>query len=140
LLTLTGVREQIVNGIPDCLKYSTAAGIGLFIAFVGLRNAKMVVAQQATFVGLGSFSDPQVQLAAFGLILTAILMARNVKGAIALGIVATALAGMLRGASQWPTQILSLPHPASTFLKLDLAGALRLGLLELMRYAYLTIA
>ncbi|HXN65303.1 MAG TPA: NCS2 family permease [Candidatus Acidoferrales bacterium] len=132
LLTLTGVREQIVNGIPDCLKYSTAAGIGLFIAFVGLRNAKMVVAQQATFVGLGSFSDQQVQLAAFGLILTAILMARNVKGAIALGIVATALAGMLRGASQWPTQILSLPHPASTFLKLDLAGALRLGLVELI--------
>ncbi len=132
LLTLTGVREQIVNGIPACLKYSTAAGIGLFIAFVGLRNAKMVVAQQATFVGLGSFSDPQVQLAAFGLILTAILMARNVKGAIALGIVATALAGMLRGASQWPTRILSLPHPASTFLKLDLAGALRLGLVELI--------
>ena len=132
LLTLTGVREQIVNGIPDCLKYSTAAGIGLFIAFVGLRNAKIVVAQQATFVGLGSFSDPQVQLAAFGLILTAILMARNVKGAIAIGIVATALAGMLRGASQWPAQIFSLPHPAGTFLKLDLAGAARLGLVELI--------
>ncbi len=61
LLTLTGVREQIVNGIPDCLKYSTAAGIGLFIAFVGLRNAKLVVAQPATFVGLGNFSDHEVQ-------------------------------------------------------------------------------
>ena len=56
VLTVTRIREQIVNGIPDCLKYSTAAGIGMFIAFVGLRNAKLVVANPATFVGLGSFS------------------------------------------------------------------------------------
>src|SRR6266704_902823 len=72
LVTLTGVREQIVNCIPDCLKYSTAAGIRLFIAFVGLRNAKLVVAQPATFVGLGNFSDHEVQIAVFGLILTAV--------------------------------------------------------------------
>jgi len=82
LLTLTGVREQIVNGIPDCLKYSTAAGIGLFIAFVGLRNAKIVVAQPATFVGLGSFSNPQVQIAAFGLILTAPPIRRAISTAV----------------------------------------------------------
>ena len=57
VLTVTKVREQIVNGMPDCLKHSTAAGIGMFIAFVGLRNAKLVVANSATFVGLGSFAD-----------------------------------------------------------------------------------
>ena len=73
-LTLTRVREQIVNGIPDCLKHSTAAGIGLFIAFVGLKNAGIVVAQPSTFVGLGSFSNPQVQMALGGLALTAILL------------------------------------------------------------------
>src|ERR1700690_4170638 len=83
-LTLTGIREQIVNGIPDCLKFSTAAGIGLFIAFVGLRNAKLVVAQASTFVGLGSFADHEAQIAAFGLILTAVLMVRKVGGAILL--------------------------------------------------------
>ena len=77
LLTLTSVREQIVNGIPDCLKHGTAAGIGLFIAFVGLRNAKIIVANPATFVGLGKASDPQVLLAALGLVLIAILMARR---------------------------------------------------------------
>jgi adenine/guanine/hypoxanthine permease len=77
VLTLTRVREQIVNGIPDCLKHSTAAGIGLFIAFIGLRNAKLVVAQPSTFVGLGSLADPQVRIAALGLVLTAILMARR---------------------------------------------------------------
>ncbi len=77
LLTVTRVREQIVNGMPDCLKHSTASGIGFFIAFVGLRNAKLVVANPATFVGLGSFADPAVQTACFGLALTLILMARR---------------------------------------------------------------
>src|ERR1035438_6033208 len=57
ILTVTRVREQIVNGIPECLKYSTAGGIGMFIAFVGLRNAKLVVANPATFVSLGSFAN-----------------------------------------------------------------------------------
>ena len=131
-LTLTRVREQIVNGIPDCLKYGTAAGIGLFIAFVGLRNAKLVVASPTTLVTLGSFADPQVQLATFGLILTAVLMARNVPGAILIGIAVTTVAGVLSGLGQWPQHLVSLPHPGGTFLKLDLAGAARLGLVELI--------
>src|SRR6202171_6807922 len=75
LLTLTNIREQIVNGIPNCLKYGTAAGIGLFIAFIGLRHANNIVAHPATFVGLGRISDPQVLLAALGLLLIAVLMA-----------------------------------------------------------------
>lgn len=132
LLTLTQVREQIVNGIPDCLKYGTAAGIGLFIAFVGLRNAKIVVANAATFVGLGNFSDAQVQVATFALIVTAILMARRVGGAILIGIVVATVAGVLRGLSAWPAHIFSLPHPGGTLLKLDFAGAARLGLVELI--------
>src|ERR1700731_5072911 len=65
VLTVTRVREQIVNGMPDCLKHSTATGIGFFIAFVGLRNAKLVGANAATFVGLGSFSDRGVQTPRF---------------------------------------------------------------------------
>src|SRR3984885_6504782 len=132
ILTLTNVREQIVNGIPDCLKHGTAAGIGLFIAFVGMRNAKIIVANPATFVSLGNFGDPQVQIAAFGLILTAILMARRIGGAILIGIVVTTLAGLLRGLSQWPTHVFSLPHPGGTLFKLNLGGAARLGLVELI--------
>src|ERR1700689_2027857 len=89
-LTLTNVREQIVNGIPECLKHGTAAGIGLFIAFVGFRNAKIIVANPATFVGLGKISDPQVLLAAFGVILIAILVVRRVGSAILIGIVVIA--------------------------------------------------
>jgi len=64
ILTLTNIREHIVNDIPDCLKHGTAGGIGFFIAFVGLRNAKIIVASTATFVGMGKSSDPQVRLAA----------------------------------------------------------------------------
>ncbi len=132
LLTLTKVREQIVNGIPDCLKFGTAAGIGLFIAFVGLRGAKLVVPNPATLVGLGSFTDPQVQVAVFGLVLTAILLARRLTGAILIGILVTTVAGILRGLSHWPQHFVSLPHPSGTLLKLNLAGAAHLGLVEII--------
>jgi len=138
VLTVTRVREQIVNGMPDCLKHSTATGIGFFIAFVGLRNAKLVVANAATFVGLGSFADKEVQTACFGIVLTLFLMARKVNGAILIGIVGTTLLGMLRGITQGPAAIFSMPHPSSTFLQLDLRGAVHLGLLEIL-FAFLFV-
>jgi AGZA family xanthine/uracil permease-like MFS transporter len=138
VLTVTRVREQIVNGIPDCLKHSTAIGIGFFIAFVGLRNAKLVVANAATFVGLGSFADHAVQMACFGLVLTLFLMTRKINGAILIGIFGTALLGMLRGISQWPAGIFSVPHPSSTFLQFDLRGAIHLGFLEIL-FAFLFV-
>jgi AGZA family xanthine/uracil permease-like MFS transporter len=138
VLTVTRVREQIVNGMPDCLKHSTAAGIGMFIAFVGLRNAKLVVANSATFVGLGSFADKEVQTACFGLALTLILMARKIHGAILIGIIGTTVLGMLRGISSWPTTFFSMPHPSSTFLQLDFRGALHLGFLEIL-FAFLFV-
>jgi len=132
LLTATRVREQIVNGIPECLKYSTAGGIGMFIAFVGLRNASLVVANPATFVSLGSFANQETQLACVGLAIMLVLMTRKISGAILIGIVATTLLGILRGMASWPTAIFSLPHPSSTWLQLDLRGALHLGLLEII--------
>ena len=132
LLTVTRVREQIVNGIPDCLKHSTAGGIGMFIAFVGLRNAKLVVANPATFVSLGSLADREAQMACVGLALILILMARRVSGAILIGIVATTGLGILRGMARWPTAIFAMPHPSSTWLQLDLRGAFHLGLLEII--------
>ncbi|MGB2667635.1 MAG: NCS2 family permease [Candidatus Acidiferrum sp.] len=138
ILTVTRVREQIVNGMPDGLKHSTAAGIGMFIAFVGMRNAKLIVASSATFVGIGSFADKEVQTACLGLALTLILMARRVHGAILLGIMGTTLVGMLRGISSWPASFVALPHPSSTFLQLDFRGALRLGFLEIL-FAFLFV-
>jgi AGZA family xanthine/uracil permease-like MFS transporter len=132
ILTVTRVREQIVNGIPDCLKHSTAGGIGMFIAFVGLRNANLVVANPATFVSLGSFANREAQLALVGLAIMLVLMVRKIKGAILIGVLATTLIGILRGMASWPTAIFSLPHPAATWLKLDLRGALHLGLFEIV--------
>ncbi|HZR55860.1 MAG TPA: NCS2 family permease [Terriglobales bacterium] len=138
VLTVTRVREQIVNGMPDCLKHATATGIGFFIAFVGLRNAKLVVANSATFVGLGSFADHEVQTACFGLALTLILMARKVNGAILIGIFGTTLLGMIRGISKWPSALISMPHPSATFLQLDLRSAIHLGFLEIL-FAFLFV-
>lgn len=132
LLTLSKLREQVVNGIPDCLKHGTAAGIGLFIAFIGLRNAKVIVANPATFVGFGSVSDPQFLLAAAGLVIVSILMARRVSSAILLGIVAITLAGIPFGLSRWPAHFLSLPHPSGTLLQLDLRAAAKIGLGDLI--------
>ncbi|MGC2672422.1 MAG: NCS2 family permease, partial [Candidatus Acidiferrum sp.] len=131
-LTLTKIREQIVNGIPDCLKYGTAGGIGLFIAFIGLRNAKIIVANPATLVGFGKITDPQVLLACGGLILIAVLMGRRVGSAILLGILAITVAGIPLGLAHWPAHLFSLPHPSGTFLQLDLRSATKLGLGELV--------
>lgn len=132
ILTLTSLREHIVNGIPDCLKHGTAAGIGLFIAFVGMRNAKLIVANPATFVSLGKISDPAVLLAAAGVVLIGILMVRRVGGAILIGIMAITLAGIPFGQSHWPGHFFSWPDPSGTLFKLDLRSAAKIGLGELI--------
>jgi AGZA family xanthine/uracil permease-like MFS transporter len=132
VLTLTNVREHIVNDIPDCLKHGTAAGIGFFIAFIGLRNAKVIVANPVTFVGLGKVTDREFLLAVAGVLLIAILMSRRVGGAILIGIVAITFAGIPLGLSHWPEHLFSVPHPSGTLFKLDLRGAMKLGLSELV--------
>lgn len=132
LLTVTRVREQIVNGIPLGLKHATAGGIGMFIAFVGLRSAKLVVANPATFVSLGDFGDPAVQAACVGIVLTLALLVRRLNGAILLGILGTTVFGIARGLAHWPTTVVAWPHPSATFLKLDVKGALHLGLVEII--------
>ncbi|MFZ0733247.1 MAG: NCS2 family permease [Candidatus Sulfotelmatobacter sp.] len=132
ILTVTRVREQIVNGIPDCLKHSTAGGIGMFIAFVGLRNANLVVANPATFVSLGSFGNREAQMACIGLGIMLVLMTRKLTGAILIGVLGTTLIGILRGMDHWPSAIFSMPHPGSTWLQLDLRGAMHLGLFEII--------
>ena len=110
----------------------------MFIAFVGMRSAKLVVANPATFVGLGNFSDPEVQAACLGLVLMLVLMVRKVNGAILLGILGTTLYGIFRGMAHWPASLLAIPHPSGTFLQLDLRGAAHLGLLEIT-FAFLFV-
>ncbi len=93
-LSLTGIREKIVNAIPHSLKIAITCGIGLFIAFIGLKNAGIVVASPATFVTHGNLASPPVALAFLGILLTAILVARRIPGAIILSIGAVTLLGL----------------------------------------------
>lgn len=95
LLTVTKAREAIINSIPMSLKLAVSTGIGLFIALIGFKNAGIVIASDATLVALGNFRDPLVLLAAFGLLLTAALVVRRVRGALLLAIFGTTLTGML---------------------------------------------
>jgi len=126
LLSLSGLREKIVHSIPYSLKIAITCGVGLFIAFIGLKNAGIVVASKATFVTSGDFSSPAVALAFFGIMLTAVLVARRVPGAIVLSIAAVTLVGLFvpdgKGGhiTALPTGIFSLPaSPEPVMLKLD---------------------
>ena len=95
ILSLLGVRQAIVRAIPNHLKFSTAAGIGMFLAFIGLKNAGAVIANPATFVTLGSMTSPSVLIAMFGLIVTAVLLVRKIPGAILIGIVVSTIAAIV---------------------------------------------
>lgn len=109
LLTFLKVREAIVNAIPLTLKHAVGVGIGLFIAFIGFVNAKLVIANDATLVGLGSVKDPNAIVAIIGLIVTVILLAKNVKGAMLIGIIVGTIAGIPLGVTPIPTSIFALP-------------------------------
>lgn len=101
LLTACNVREALFNAIPDCMKYSISAGIGLFIAFIGLKNAGVVVADASNLVALGSMIKPQTVLCILGTIITIVLMKRNIKGAMLLGILITWGLGIIAQFTGW---------------------------------------
>lgn len=95
IITLTKIRISIINAIPDSLKKATGAGIGLFIALIGMKEAGFVVGSQETLVTFGNINNPATLLAFIGLVVTVVLMIRNVKGAILIGIVTTTVLGVI---------------------------------------------
>ncbi len=109
ILALTGVREVVINAIPMQLKLAVGAGIGLFIAFIGLQNAGIVVADEATLVGLGDLGAPTTLLAVFGIFITALFLLRGLKGAVFYGIIVTAAAGVIVGLIDPPSGVVSAP-------------------------------
>ena len=88
---------MIINAIPAQLKVSNWAGIGFFIAFIGLKNAGIIVANESTFVGLGNLQEPTVILAVVGILITLLLLTKNVPGAVFYGLVVTAVVGIIAG-------------------------------------------
>ncbi|MQA08153.1 MAG: NCS2 family permease [Pseudonocardiaceae bacterium] len=116
LLAVTGIREVIINAIPLQLKLASAAGIGLFIAFLGLRNANVVVADESTLVTLGSLTQPGAVLAGFGLVVTAVFLVRGIRGGVFYGMIITAAAGVITGHIDPPSGVVgAVPSLGPTF-------------------------
>ena len=137
ILTVGGIRQAIINAVPRDLKYAISVGIGLFIAFIGLKGTGLIVENSATYVSLGHVTAPTTLLSLFGLLLTAALMARNVHGSILIGIFVTTILAMILGMTPAPKGITdivstSLPHMGETFGQLDLAGAWHYGLVSII--------
>ena len=137
ILTVGGIRQAIINAVPRDLKLAISVGIGLFIAFIGLKGTGLIVENSATYVSLGHVTAPTTLLSLFGLLLTAALMARNVHGSILIGIFVTTILAMILGMTPAPKGITdivstSLPHMGETFGQLDLAGAWHYGLVSII--------
>ena len=132
LVSLFKIREWIVNAIPASLKLAISAGIGLFLALLGMKNAGLVAADPATFVTLGHLHEPGTLLAIAGLLLIVALEARRVRGAIVLGILSVTVAAILLGQAQFSGVFSAPPSLASTFLQLDIGGALNMGLVTVV--------
>ncbi|MBI0033024.1 MULTISPECIES: NCS2 family permease [Lactobacillus] len=116
LITMFKLREMIINAIPSDLKFAISSGIGLFIAFLGMQDGGLIVANKSTLVGLGSLHDPAVWITIFGLIVTVVLMILNVPGAIFIGMVLAAIFGVVTGQISLPTKIISVaPSIAPSF-------------------------
>ena len=132
ILTMARIRALIVDAIPLTMKTAVAAGIGLFIAFIGLKNAGVIVASPATYVTLGHVVSKPVVLALGGLLVTGALLARGYKTAIIVGIVVVTVASVALGLSKLPVSVVDVPNWRETFLQLDVRAALRLGLLDVV--------
>lgn len=112
LLTLTGLRQKIVDAMPLVLRRAISPGIGFFIAFIGLKNAGIVSGNPATLVTMGNLHDPAVLLACFGILLSAVLLVRKVTGALLIGILVTTVVGIPLGVTHFE-RVLDIP-PAMT--------------------------
>jgi AGZA family xanthine/uracil permease-like MFS transporter len=126
VLTLVGARQLIVNAIPRSLFSAVAGGVGLFIAFIGLKDAGVVVANPATTVGLGDLTAPATVAALAGLVVIAVLQARQVRAAMLIGILATTVTAWLLGLTHLTPASYDFGQVSQTALKLDLPGALNL--------------
>jgi AGZA family xanthine/uracil permease-like MFS transporter len=132
VLTFTGIRQRLVAAIPHQLHAAVGGGIGLFIAFIGFRNAGIIVPSVATVVTLGNVRAPQTALALFGLLLIAVLLVMRVRASMLIGVLGTTLLGVLVGQVHWLPTHLDLTALRGTALRLDIPGALHLGAFEIV--------
>jgi AGZA family xanthine/uracil permease-like MFS transporter len=138
ILSVTRVRQAIVDAIPMSQKFAISAGIGLFLGIIALKNAGIVVGHKETLVTLGDLKQPAALLAVAGFFLIVALDARRIPGAIIIAILATTAAGILLGISPAGGILSTPPSLAPTFLQLDVKGALSLGLVAII-FAFLFV-
>lgn len=135
LLTITRVRQMIIDAVPMDLKFAIVVGIGAFIAFIGMKSCGIIVANPSTFVALGNLGDPGTLLALCGVFLIGVLMALNITGAIIIGIIIICICGSFAGLVHLPEGALfsaGLPLPHALFMQMDLRGALSHGIFSIV--------
>ena len=138
ILSVLPVREWIINAIPRSLKMAISAGIGLFLAIIGLKNAGIVVDHPATLVGLGDLTSMPVILACVGFLAMVALAARKIPGAIVLSILGVTVAGIVLGVSDAGGVFSAPPSLAPTLMQMDIAGALEVGMITII-FAFLFV-
>ena len=132
IMSITRLRAWMISSIPLNLRIAMGAGVGLFIGLIGLKNGGIIVGNQATLLSLGEFSQIETLLAAIGFLIISILSVRKVTGAIIIGILATTLIAYFVGLIEFNGLVSYPPEIAPTFMKLDILGALNLGMLTII--------
>ena len=132
IMSITRLRAWMISSIPLNLRIAMGAGVGLFIGLIGLKNGGIIVGNQATLLSLGEFSQIETLLAAIGFLIISILSVRKVTGAIIIGILTTTLIAYFVGLIEFNGIVSYPPEIAPTFMKLDILGALNLGMITII--------
>ena len=132
IMSITKLRSWMISSIPFNLRIAMGAGVGLFIGLIGLKNGGIIVSNQATLLSLGSFSNIETLLAAIGFLAISILSVRKIPGAIIIGILITTFIGLFLGLIEFNGLVSLPPEIAPTFMKLDILGALNIGMITII--------
>ena len=132
IISVTPLRQWMLNSIPMNLRIAMGAGVGLFIGFIGLKTGGIIVQNEATFLSLGNFKNVETLLAALGFLLILVLAIRKVVGAIIIGVLAVTISGLLLGLIQFNGIVSSPPDLKPILLKLDILGALDVAMISVI--------
>ncbi|WP_077866413.1 NCS2 family permease [Clostridium saccharobutylicum] len=130
LLNVFKIRQVIIDSVPQTLKYAISIGIGFFISFIGLQDAKIIVGSQATLVTLGNLKDISVLLTCLGVVIISVLYYKNIKGSFVIGMFSVYIIGVILGVAKLPSGIISMPPSiAPVFMQFDFKGAMVVGII-----------
>jgi len=132
IISVTPLRQWMLNSIPMNLRIAMGAGVGLFVGFIGLKTGGIIVQNEATFLSMGNFNNIETFLAAMGFLLILILAIRKVAGAIIIGVLAITISGLLLGLINFNGFVSSPPDLMPTLMKLDIIGALDVAMISII--------